>query len=78
MFRVHTSMSMEVARPKKQGEYDIDGGSGSLKNMEKNFVKKCVHEVIYEHMRCAIFLACAVPHRLSCAMTGAVGLLLLF
>lgn len=37
-FRVHSSAALDTARPKKQGEYDIEGGT--LKNMEESFVKR--------------------------------------
>eukprot|EP00041_Stephanoeca_diplocostata_P042099 m.10213 g.10213 ORF g.10213 m.10213 type:complete len:275 (+) comp7256_c0_seq1:271-1095(+) len=38
LFRIHSSGDIAVTKPKKRGDYDIDGGS--LKNMETNFVKK--------------------------------------
>ena len=40
LFRIHSSGDIAVNKPKKRGDYDIEGGS--LKNMETSFVKKFV------------------------------------
>mmetsp|Transcript_18634 Transcript_18634/g.48580 ORF Transcript_18634/g.48580 Transcript_18634/m.48580 type:complete len:273 (+) Transcript_18634:255-1073(+) len=38
LFRVHSSASLDKAKPKKRGEYEITGGT--LENMETSFAKK--------------------------------------